>query len=317
MHSFKERYQQAKNAVLVVCHPQPGIIRLAGQDRLSFLHRMSTNAIEGMPDASLRSTTLTTPLARVIDRLWLLSLGKEVWVLTSPGREERVEAWFNQHIFFNDDIEVTPISHHWSLWGAYGPQALSHVAQRLDVDPGSPPGHVAETQYGMLAGWSSPAGVRMLLNSKGEAKAAAQWPEGMSQEAAEVYEILRVEAGQPKFGAEFDEDSIPLEVGLRSTINFEKGCYTGQEIIARMEGHGQLARILVGLRLSEPAQPGRLETKSGQAAGRLSSCVNSPSLGWIGLGVVRTKLLEGQSRLYLADNRQPAEIVDLPFDSSG
>jgi aminomethyltransferase len=311
---FERAYQQAKASVLVVRHAQPGMLRLTGEDRLSFLHRMSTNNLEALPVGTLRATTLTTPLARVIDRLWLVPLADETLVLTSPGRAEAVEAWLKNHIFFNDDVQVNAPSHSFSLWGAYGPQALSHITELMDGDTAPKPGQVVTAPGGLLLGWEAPAGIRLLLNPEGEAQAAARWPMASDQVAVEVFETLRVEAGQPVFGSEFDDDSIPLEVGLRPTVDFDKGCYTGQEIIARMDSRGQLARTLVGFRLVERVEPGKLETKDGRSAGRLTSCANSPALGWIGLGVVRTKVMQGESLLYLSSNGQEVEIVTLPFD---
>jgi aminomethyltransferase len=311
---FETAYQQARDSAIIVRHTQPGIIQLAGEDRLSFLHRMSTNTVESMPVGWLRSTTLTTPLARIIDRLWLITLENNLLVLTSTGRGPTVEAWLNKHIFFNDDVNITAPDQEFSLWGVYGPEAPNLVLETLDVDAPPQPGRVVSAPGGLLLGWEAPAGIKLLLNPEGQAQAAARWPEASAQAAEDVFETLRVEAGLPIFGAEFDQDSIPLEVGLRPTVNFEKGCYTGQEIIARMDSRGQLARQLVGFRLDGRLEPGALKTRAGQQAGKLTSCAYSPALGWIGLGSVPTRVLEQERHLYLASSGQEVEIVNLPFN---
>lgn len=316
MNAFELLYQQAKESVLIVRHPQPGVLRLRGEDRLSFLHRMSTNDIETMEVGSLRATTLTTPLARVIDRLWLIARPGSLLALSSSNREETVLAWLRKHIFYNDRVEVALATQNWSLWGAYGPQAEAHVLESLGMDTVPQPGEVVETPIGLVLGWPSPDGIRLLLNAQGKSIAESRWPDASTGLAADVFETLRVEAGYPLFGAEFGKDSIPLEVGLKPTVDFEKGCYTGQEIIARMDSRGQLARTLVGFRLTEQAEQDDLKTQDGQAAGVLTSCAYSPSMGWIGLGLVRTKILELKGDLFTASGQQKVEITSLPFENA-
>lgn len=312
---FITAYNQAIEEAFIIRHPTPGIIRLTGEDRHSFLHRMSTNAIEAMPGWSVRATTLTTPLARTIDRLYLLNRQDDLIVLTSPGRDAIVRAWLEKHIFFNDDVQVTSPTHDWSLWGAYGPQAHQHVLELFDLESNPNPDQVLHFSDNLALGWRTPAGIRLLLAPTSESMAFDRWPDAASQVAAKVFTTLRVEAGYPLFDAEIDDDSLPLEVGLRSTIDFEKGCYTGQEIIARMESRGQLARQLVGIRLTEESKPGQLATGGGQIAGKLTSCADSPRFGWIGLGVIQTKHIDSHSSLVLAASGQPVEIVPLPFTS--
>ena len=310
---FVETYHQALNSSLAVRHQNPGILQLSGSDRLSFLHRMSTNALEGLHPWSLRSTTLTTPLARMIDRLWIVQREDDLLALTSPKRGQIVQSWLNQHIFFNDDVQMKALNDEWSLWEMYGPNAAQQIKENFGVELATEPDAIAPFNEGLVMRWSSPKGVRLLLTSPGESLAADRWPLADSQTAAEVFNALRIEAGYPLFGSEFNEDSLPLEAGLQSTIDFHKGCYTGQEIIARMDSRGQLARRLVGFHLDGPCLPGKLITSSGQQAGELTSCAHSPRLGWIGLGVVKTQFLENGSTFVQAEGGQSARWLNLPF----
>lgn len=310
---YEKLYHQAFHGALVVQHQDPGVVQLMGKDRLSFLHRMSTNAIEGLNSWSLRPTTLTTPLARVIDRLWIINRENDLLAVTSPHRGQIAQAWLNQHIFFNDHVMATIPDEKWSLWGVYGPAAAEAVQEHTGLDFSSEPDAAIPIRDGLGFYWRTPGGIRLLLKPDGEATAADRWPAAKSEVATAVFDTLRIEAGYPLFGSEFDEESLPLEAGLQSTIDFHKGCYTGQEIIARMDSRDQLARQLVGFHLDGPSTPGQLLTMTGQSAGKLTSCACSPRLGWIGLGIIMTRFLKDNSSFALADSGQHVRRTQLPF----
>ena len=123
--------------------------------------------------------------------------------------------------------------------------------------------------------------------------------------------MLRVEQGHPAARHELSTEYIPLETGLHDAVSFSKGCYTGQEIIARMESRNRLAKRLMGLRFDRDGASGAL-LSDGKEAGLITSTVVSPRLGPIGLGYVRTAYATPGTRLSTADGTQ-AELVELPF----
>ena len=118
---------------------------------------------------------------------------------------------------------------------------------------------------------------------------------------AATFEILRVEAGQPGPAGELTEDFTPLEVGCQSMISDSKGCYTGQEIIARQITYDKVTKNLVGLRLDGRAQPGSSLVVDGKSVGVLTSFAHSPRFGNIGLGVLRRQFVEFGQQLTLTD----------------
>ena len=131
----------------------------------------------------------------------------------------------------------------------------------------------------------------------------------------ETYQVLRVEAGLAEFGRELGDEYIPLEANLWNDVSFKKGCYTGQEIIARMESRQKLAKRLVGLRFGEQVMlPASLWIDEHEA-GVVTSVVHSPVLGWIGLGYLKTsggaEPQVVQSRL--DDRVVSATVSALPF----
>jgi folate-binding protein YgfZ len=132
----------------------------------------------------------------------------------------------------------------------------------------------------------------------------------VSEAAAEV---LRVESGRPRYGVDLDDTVIPQEAGINGrAVSFTKGCYVGQETVARLHYRGKPNRHLRGLRLSAPAPPGAELRLGERSVGRLGSVVTSPRLGPIALALVRREAAPGD-RLDVAGTEAVAEVVELPF----
>jgi aminomethyltransferase len=145
---------------------------------------------------------------------------------------------------------------------------------------------------------------------------AALLAAGAAPLSAESFDILRVERGYGAFGHELGQEYIPLETGLLDAISFTKGCYVGQEIIARMESRNRLAKQLRGLRLAGPVTaPGKLEA-SGKEAGDLTSAVISPRFGPIALAYVRAAHTEPGTIVGIAGSDVRGEVAELPFMES-
>jgi aminomethyltransferase len=150
---------------------------------------------------------------------------------------------------------------------------------------------------------------------------------------ASTLDVLRVERGYGTFGRELSQEYIPLETGLLDAVSFTKGCYVGQEIIARMESRGRLAKVLRGLRLTTDDRrpttdddlpvvgrqwsvvvPAKLEV-DGKEAGDLTSVVVSPRFGPIGLAYVRSAYAAPGGSVGIAGANVRGEVIELPFDS--
>ncbi len=141
------------------------------------------------------------------------------------------------------------------------------------------------------------------------ATAAAGAP-AVGEEAAE---ILRIEAGVPRFGVEMDAATMPAEAGIvERAVSFEKGCYIGQETVARLHYRGKPNRRLRGLRLSAPAPSGAPLALDGRQVGRLGGAAVSPAHGPIGLAIVRREAEPGDE-LAVGEDGVTARVVDLPF----
>jgi folate-binding protein YgfZ len=133
---------------------------------------------------------------------------------------------------------------------------------------------------------------------------------GVSETAAE---ILRVERGRPRYGIDLDEGTIPQEAGLNErAVSFTKGCYVGQETVARLHYRGKPNRHLRGLRLSQLVEPGAELRLGDRSVGHLGSSVVSPRLGPIGLALVRREA-EPRTTVAVGEIGATATVVELPF----
>lgn len=309
-----QAYERAWDDVLAVRRPAPGVVRAAGADRLGLLQRLSTNDLAGLGPQQVRTTVLTTALARIVDVVRVVELGEAALLVCGPGRGADVRAWLQRYIFFQDDVQLEIGAEPWSLWSLLGPQA-DHALTALAPQGQAPRGEEVVSFSGGLA-WSvaAPArgGLALLLDEQGEARAQVLWAMGPAED--EAYQALRIEAGLPETGREIDGERLPPEVGLDHAVSLSKGCYIGQEILARMDTRGKLAWRLAGVMLEAPAAPGAGLTQGGARVGELTSAAVSPRRGPVGLAVVRPgALAHEQGTVLLGGGPARGRLVELPM----
>ena len=138
---------------------------------------------------------------------------------------------------------------------------------------------------------------------------------GVLEVSEEAAEILRVESGRPRFGFDMGPESMPAEAAITDrAVDFEKGCYIGQEPVARLHYRGKPNRRLRGLRLSAPVGRGEPLRLGDREVGTIGTACLSPALGPIALAVIRREASEGDE-LAVGDDGVTAEVIELPFSS--
>jgi len=305
--SLEEAYAAAHESAVVAAHPQRGMLLLTGETRLELINRMSTQAVSGLESGEGAATVLTTNIARIIDRIILYTGGHSAYVLTGDGHGEALARYFARNIFYNDDVQVKDISDETAVFGIYGPRAAATLAAMGLVETELPRHHWRPAEIGGAPAYihrTDPiAGDGYFVTTRAE-EGLVVW-EALSAAGAlpvnEVaYEYLRIEAGLPRFGHELTLDYIPLEAGLWEDVSFRKGCYTGQEIIARMESRGKLAKRLVRLRPGAPVEQGAEISAGGRTAGAVTSAADGPA-GPLAIGYVKTTVLSDGAALSAGD----------------
>ncbi len=297
-----------------------GVLCLGGDDRLAFLDRQTTNALKTLSPGRLVPTVLTSPTARILDFMHVFSRGDDLLVLTLPGHGMSSARFLQGKIFFMDKVSVQEQTAEWLLIELLGPQA-GRIASLLDlkhVDPQSVHRvqHAAAAEAWLLRGRGLGIGDHALLVPRATATA---WQTMLQQAGAvavrpENYEILRIAEAVPGAGTELTPDYTPLEANLRYAIAENKGCYTGQEIIARQITYDKVTKTLQGLRLPAVVPPGSQLYAGEQAAGLITSVATSPRCGGIALAYVRRPFAQRGSELSvkLADHNIVATVVTPP-----
>lgn len=320
MHVNETSYTGALKHIAIADEHAAGRIFMRGRDRAALLHRLSTNDIERLKPGEGTLTVLTTPIGRIIDLLTVHTLDDALLIITSPDQGPPVFGHLRRNIFFNDQVTLEPAGRTRAQIAVYGPQAESTLAQLTGAEIRLPLHGITSAilaGVNLLIARRKPIGgdsFTLYIPSDGyDAVHAALLAAGAATLDAATLDALRVEQGYGAFGRELSQEYIPLETGLLDAVSFTKGCYVGQEIIARMESRGRLAKRLCGLRLSQPvAAPAKLQV-DGKDAGDLTSAVVSPRFGPIALAYVRTAYADPETVVGVEGSQATGSVVELPF----
>lgn len=237
-------YRGAREGAACMRAPM-ALLRFRGPDVSRFLQGLLTNDVEALRGTEGQATCLLTPKGKLVSYLALYRRGEDMLALCPEESAPAARAVFAKHL----PLSKTEMAEEDAPWLALGPRVPE---EGLDL--------------GCL-----------LPNLRARALASA--PAGAEPLSAEAFEVLRVEAGLPAMGRDTDAESLPPELGLERAISYEKGCYMGQETMAKLKNLGRPARRLIGLTSAGPLRAGDEVRAGGRAVGRVTSVVESPRLG--------------------------------------
>ena len=334
--NIKREYLAAKGTVAVMDRSNHGRLRLSGGKRFDLLNRLTTNDLTAIGPGQGARTAMLTDKGRIIDDLRLYARDGSYHLLTSPGSPETIKTIIESRRF-RDDVTIEDVTATTAMISLYGPQSahlLEGICRARNL--GDLPAHhsvdlvaggasfvaarttdVGRSGFNLIAGADQAAGLWRALLEGGQTY-------GISPMGEEAYEMVRIECGMPRSGREITADYNPLEARLNDAISFSKGCYTGQEVVARLDSRQKISKLLVGLWIEPGPVPDAgsaivLPGEAGSEAGRLTSV--APSLDFrrvIGLGYVRTQSADPGTRLEVIDadgDRIAADVSALPFPS--
>ncbi len=308
----------ATDTVAVYDRSQWGRIKVSGNDRLRFLHNQSTNDFQSLKPGQGCDTVFVTSTARTIDLATAYIEEDAVLLMVSPNRREFIMQWLDKYIFFADKVELTDITEETAAFSLIGPAShtiIEELGVKLNQDYGSNQLcniFSVETRIAVGSGLAlpgytliSPIAYKDTIGSKLIEMGAVQ----MSQTA---WETLRIIQGRPVPEKELTEDYNPLEVGLWQTISFNKGCYIGQETIARLNTHKGVKTYLWGIKLNSYVEPGSQIYIQEDKVGTLTS-ITETTEGYYGLGYIRSKAGGIGTKVKIAESE--GEIIEIPFVS--
>jgi len=335
---YEAEYAAIRKGVGILQTPQRGLIRLRGADRLSFINQLITNEAGALPIGGGCRAMILNRHGRIQGDLLILNAEEELLVITDVFQAAAIGALMEQYVF-TEDVEVEQSTENvlqLSLHGPSGLELLTEVVGKgqsdavaghepiahFTVEVSGVPCRVYRMDETGSPGWhlvvprvSGLAIFKVLTDTVGglvpEVSGGHRRRFGGRGIGWLAYNTARIEAGTPVFHVDYGLDSLPHETGLlRDTVSFTKGCYPGQEIVARMENLGHPKQVLVGLRGEDERLPlagssvyqGTAESSS-DVVGAVTSSTVSPLCGntAIAFAMVRWDLREPGAIVHVHD----------------
>ena len=308
-------YRTITEACGLLDRSERGKLALTGSEARSFLQGQVTNDVEALAAGRGCYAAFLTPKGKMLGDLRILATDDELLLDT-----ERValQGLFNmiRRFSIGYDMELHKRTLECGLLSLIGPGAAAmagagdfaydeHAHTVVDVPGTGVSARAIRTDIG----------VDLLCDAaETDALRAALEEAGAPAVAEAAVECVRVERGRPRYGLDLDDSVIPQEAGLNErAVSFTKGCYVGQETVARLYYRGKPNRQLRGLRLSGPAASGDELSFEGRVVGRLASVAESPRLGPIALALVRREAPPGTTVEVADDGSVTGEVIELPF----
>jgi tRNA-modifying protein YgfZ len=319
--ALAEHYRPLTEQCGLVDRSERGKLALTGVDAAEFLNGQVTNDVVALAPGQGCYAVFLTHKGKMLGDLRILATDDELLLDT-----ERValQALFDMIRRFKVGyrVELHKRTLESALLSLVGPTA-DEIAERLLSAEETAHRAPGRDEHDHVAARIGGAQVRLIRTDAGidvlcDAADGSSVSEALSGAGAllvseEAAEIVRVERGRPRYGVDIDDSTIPQEAGLNErAVSFTKGCYVGQETVARLYYKGKPNRLLRGLYLSEPIDPGATLKLGEREVGTLSSAVLSPALGPIGLALVRVQAEPG-STLSLDGHSATAVVSELPF----
>ncbi len=284
-------YLAATENAAVYPIPNPGYLLISGATRREYIQRQTTNDIGLLSPTRVLPTLLTAPTGRILEYYTLLDYGDSIAMLTQPGHGPGNAAYFQKRVFFNDKVTIQDQSGDWAQIELLGPKAselLKHIgfpyAPNLDEILENERQGAKIRAFGVM-GFGSTDRIRLLVpySSINHLMAELSNYPTLSFSSREILRIEVSHAGDPEFAAE----TTPFELGMDKLVSSSKGCYTGQEVLARQVTYDKVVRRMVRLSADQPMNASAILSVDGKSVGQITSAAVSPRLGPIALGLVR------------------------------
>jgi len=323
-------YRAVRSAAGLIDFAHRGLLQFTGPDRLPFLQGMLSNDMRVLKPFDGAYATLLTQQGKVIADVRVLCAMNSFYLDFWANLKDKILDHLNRYLIA-DEVEIADRSQEYTILSIQGPQAELLLRRIMSPDVNLPvrakqhamldidgaavcavfDSHTGETGYDLIAPLPAVAQIARKLTDAGKHISSA-WV------GAEALNILRVEAGIPRYGIDFTEENLLLEVGLDHAVSFTKGCYLGQEVVERIRSRGHVNKKLSGLLLAggSPAKPGTVLEAAGKQVGAITSSVISPELARpIALGYLSKDFWSpGQEvSIQTGESESRATVTDLPF----
>ena len=305
--SVSAEYVAATEGVGLADRSQLGRLKVSGADAIDLLNRLSTNKLDDLAVGDVQGTVLTTNKGRIIDLLYVLRRDDYLLVITGAQTRGRVAEWIDFYTFI-EDVEVEDVSEETVMLSILGHKATAALPQLSEVPLYGSAGFTSG-EIDVLAlrtDFLGCEGYDLIVPSE---QAPGLWDAlihdaGMGKVDAPELEFIRISNGMAGYGSELIEDYNPLEAGLIDFISFNKGCYIGQEVVARLNTYDKVQKHLVRLSWNgdeSPDLPAALILEDKQVGTLTSSTNVFHNDEYIGLGYLRKGYFQDGARLLTED----------------
>lgn len=322
-------YRVVRSAAGLIDLSHRALLQLTGPDRLSFLQGMLSNDLRSLQPFDGQHATLLTQQGKVVADVRVLCSLNSFYLDCWEHLKGKIIDHLNRYLVA-DEVEITDRSQEYTMLSVQGPNAADLVRSLAGSSelPQRPRQHAmvtiegaavcvvcdsdtGEPGFDLIVPRSHLLTIAQRLTETGKRIAAAWIGE-------DAHDVLRIEAGVPRYGIDFSEDNLLLEVGLDDAVSFTKGCYLGQEVVERIRSRGHVNKSLVGLRLAakEQVSAGDLILAGEKETGQITSWTDSPALGvTIALGYVHKDHGHTGAALQIRHGAKlfAATVSDLPF----
>ena len=324
-----EEHHVVRQGVGVIDLSHRGRLRLTGNDRATYLHRIISNDVEGLSVGAGNYATILTNRGKIIADMKVYVFEDSIGIETNAETTLSLYQELDKYLIA-DDVTIEDFTERTGVVGVHGPKSaeLLKAVYGFDVSGLAEHSNIVDETDGQQV-------ICVRANETGEvgynlctASESVEWlwdtiltkgrAFGVEPVGLTALNNLRIEAGIPRYGAELDDSVFPGEAELERAISFEKGCYIGQEIVARMKYRGHPNRLLRGFEIASdiPPQSGDRLFNGDTDIGWLTSAVVSPTLGkTIGMGYIRVAFADEGSQVEIAtgDSRVDATVRLLPL----
>ena len=296
---MSEGYRALRRSVARLDLSARGRIRVTGRDRARLLHNVTSNEVKKLTPGFGCYAFLLTPQGRIQADLTLLCFSDHFLIDTEPELREKVPQLILKYKVA-DQVEIEDITDRTFAIGLEGPEADAALAGAGAPIPATPYMHLPWDRW-VVANMTETGEPGFRIFGEGPAPAMfAGIPAATEADARQV----RIENGRPRFGDDIRETTLPQESGQMHAVDFQKGCYIGQEIVERIRARGHVNKKLVRLAIesTQAPPPGTTLAADGEEAGEITSAVYSPELAHVAaLGYVRVAFAEAGKVLDAGD----------------
>ena len=295
-----------------------GRLVYSGEDAQDLINRLSTNELMTLEEGTGATTVLTSNKGRIVDVLYVLRRKNDLLVLTSPYNSRKVVDWIDFYTII-EDVEVADVTGTTAMLSVAGPKAAEELSKLTGEEVASlgPNSSIEASIAGvgvtvLSADFFKLPGYELISPVQHKAALWAIVETVATPIGTETEDAVRIEQGVPAYGRELSEEYNPLEAGLIDHISFSKGCYIGQEVVARLNTYQKVQKYLIGLSWDTdvPVAPGAKLTLDGKQVGLVTSAAVSPADGaGVGLGYVRKAQATEGTRLSVEDGDGDVQVV--------